>query len=452
MEVLGFVRRTLPFLEETARRFGPISYFRVLNQRIYLIDEPEWIQDILVTRQHLFLRDTGATLLRELVGDGVLTRDEPAHKERRRALQPAFHRARIASYAEMMTAESVRTAESWQPDSMLDIAAEMKRLTLAIVGASLFGSDQFGSDFSGGADRIAAVLQRVINRSRWIVPGLAIFEPVANAYRRSFPLGPSLFFRSERAELERILAPVIELRRRSQTGDILSMLLADLPDQDATNEIVTMVLAGHETTAIALTWVWYLLDRHPKVEECLREEVSRVLVNRDATLDDVPHLAYTAMVFNEAMRLYPPAPVFGRRPMEKITIGGYEIAPGSSILISPWITQRSERWFARPDQFEPERWREISIPKFAYFPFGGGAKMCIGESFARIEGVIVLATIARRWRFRRTGTDDIGIQAAATLRPDRPVWMRVEPSATGRGLGAPGATAADSSPADAAAL
>ena len=442
MEVLGFVRRTLPFLEETARRFGPISYFRVLNQRIYLIDEPEWIQDILVTRQHLFLRDTGATLLRELVGDGVLTRDEPAHKERRRTLQPAFHRARIASYAEMMTAESVRAAESWQQDAKLDIAAEMKRLTLAIVGSALFGSD-----LSGSADRIAAVLQRVINRSRWIVPGLAIFEPIANAYRRSFPLGPSLFFRSERAELERILAPVVEQRRRSQAADILSMLLVDLPDQDATNEIVTMVLAGHETTAIALTWVWYLLDRHPNVEECLREEISRVLANRDATLDDIPHLAYTAMVFNEAMRLYPPAPVFGRRPMEKITIGGYEIAPGSSILISPWITQRSERWFARPDQFEPERWRDISIPKFAYFPFGGGAKMCIGESFARMEGVIVLATIARRWRFRRTGTDDIGIQAAATLRPDRPVWMRVEPSAT-----ALGATAADSGPADAAAL
>ena len=169
MEVLGFVRRTLPFLEETARRFGPISYFRVLNQRIYLIDEPEWIQDILVTRQHLFLRDTGATLLHELVGDGVLTRDEPAHKERRRTLQPAFHRARIASYAEMMTAESVRAAESWQPDAKLDIAGEMKRLTLAIVGAALFGSD-----LSGSADRIAAVLQRVINRSQWIVPGLAI--------------------------------------------------------------------------------------------------------------------------------------------------------------------------------------------------------------------------------------------------------------------------------------
>jgi cytochrome P450 len=322
LEVAGFIRRTLPFLEETARRFGPISFFRVLNQRIYLVDQPEWIQDILVTRQHMFVRDTGATLLRELVGDGLLTRDEPAHKERRRTLQPAFHKAQVAAYAEMMTAESARAAESWRPDSTLDIAAEMKRLTLAIAGASLFGSD-----FSQSADRIAAVLQRVIAQSRWIVPGLALLEPIANAYRRSFPGSPSLFFRSERAELESILAPVIEQRRRSQSADILSMLLADMSDQDATNEIVTMVLAGHETTSIALTWAWYLIDKHPEVEKCLREEISQVLGDRDPSFDDVPRLTWTAMVFNEAMRLYPPAPVFGRRPKEKIEIGGYEIPP-----------------------------------------------------------------------------------------------------------------------------
>lgn len=421
LEVAGFVRRTLPFLEETARRFGPISYFRVLNQRIYLIDQPEWIQDILVTRQHLFVRDTGAALLRELVGDGLLTRDEPAHKERRRALQPAFHRAQIASYADMMIAESVRAAESWRPDTQLDIVAEMKRLTLAIVGASLFGSDLRDS-----AGRIAAVLQRVINRSRWIAPGLALFEPVANAYRSLFPHGPSLFFGSERAELESILAPLIAQHRHSQTGDILSMLLMDLGDRDAANEIVTMVLAGHETTAIALTWAWYLIDRHPRVEACLHEEIDRVLGDRDASIDDIPQLTYTTMVFNEAMRLYPPAPAFGRRPKEKVAIGGYEIAPGSSILISPYITQRNERWFAHPEQFEPERWQNIAIPKFAYFPFGGGAKVCIGEAFARMEGVLVLATLARRWRLRLVGDGNIGTRASVTLRPDRPVWMLAE--------------------------
>jgi cytochrome P450 len=429
LEVLGFVRRTLPFLEETARRFGPISSFRVLNQRLYLIDEPEWIQDILVTRQHLFIRDTGATLLRELVGDGLLTRDEPGHKERRRILQPAFHRTQVASYAGMMVAESVRSAEAWRPDSTLDIAAEMKRVTLAIVGASLFGAD-----FNKGADRIAAVLERVLNRSRWIAPGLAMIEPLAQAYRRIFPRGPSLFFGAERAELERILAPVIEQRRQAQTGDILSLLLADLDDRDATNEIVTMVLAGHETTATALTWAWYLISRHPDVEACLHAEIDRVLGGRDASLDDIPRLTYTTMVFQETMRLYPPAPLFGRRPKEQVTIGGFEIASGSSILMSPYITQRNERWFARPDQFETARWQNISIPKFASFPFGGGAKMCIGESFARMEGVLVLATLAQRWRLIPVNGDGIGIRAAVTLRPDGPVWMRAQARAISRAI------------------
>ena len=420
--VLGFVRQTLPFLQQTARQYGPISYFRVLNQRIYLIDHPEWIQDILVTRQHLFVRDTGATLLRELVGDGLLTRDEPAHKERRRALQPAFHRAQIASYADIMTAATVRAAESWQPGSLLDIAAEMKRLTLAIVGATLFGAD-----FTDSADRIAVVLQRVIRRSRLIAPGLALLEPLANAYRRVLPDGPSLFFRRERAELETILRPVIDRCRRSETGDVLSLLLADLDDRDAINEIVTFVLAGHETTATALAWAWHLIGTNPEAEALLRAEADQVLGDRDPSFDDLPRLTYAAMVFNEAMRLYPPAPAFGRRPKESVTIGGYEIAAGSSILISPYITQRNAKWFANPDQFQPLRWMGMSIPKFAYFPFGGGAKMCIGEPFARMEGVLVLATLARKVRLIPHQDGPVGMRMSVTLRPDRPIWMRAEP-------------------------
>jgi cytochrome P450 len=298
----------------------------------------------------------------------------------------------------------------------------MKRLTLAVVGAALFGSD-----FRTSADRIASVLQRVINRSRFIAPVLALVEPLAHVYRRVAANGPSLFFSSERADLERILAPVIEQRRRARTGDILSLLMTELGDQDAANEIVTMVLAGHETTATALAWAWYLLARHPDVESSLGEELERVLGDRDATFDDISRLEYTTMVFNEAMRLYPPAPAFGRRPKQPVEIGGYEIPSMSSVLISPFITQRNARWFDRPEEFIPERWCNLSIPKFAYFPFGGGAKVCIGEPFARMEGVLVLATIARRWRLVLAGNDDIGMQASVTLRPDRPVRMRAEP-------------------------
>lgn len=422
LEVLGFVRETLPFLQKTARQFGPISYFRVLNQRIYLLDQPEWIQEILVTRQHLFLRDTGATLLRELVGDGLLTRDEPGHKERRRVLQPAFHRAQISTYADIMIAQAARAAEAWAPGSRLDIVTEMKRLTLAIVGASFFGAD-----FTGSADRIAAVLQRVIQRSRFIAPVLALLEPVARAYRAVFPNGPSLFFGSERADLEAILDPVIEQRRKSQTGDILSLLLSDLDDNAAINEIVTLVLAGHETTAIALSWAWYLIAKHPRVEQELFNELDQVLGGRDPSLEDLPRLTYTTMVFNEAMRLYPPAPAFGRRPKETVNFGGYDIPAGASIILSPYITQRNDRWFPQPNDFNPDRWRNLSVPKFANFPFGGGAKMCIGEPFARLEGVLVLAALARRLRFTLDDERSVGIVVSATLRPDSPIVLRVSP-------------------------
>ena len=406
IEVLGFVRRTLPFLEQTARRFGPISYFRLLNQHIYLVDEPEFIQDILVSRQHLFRRDAGATLLRELVGDGLLTRDEPAHAERRRVLQPAFHRARVASYAEMMEAETIRAASSWQPGSTIDIAAEMKRLTLAVVGATLFGSD-----FRESAGRIAAVLEHVMQRSRRIAPALALLEPLAGRYRRRFPHGRSLFFASERAELERILAPVIGSNRRAQGNHVLCHLLADLSDQDAANEIVTLVLAGHETTATALGWAWHLIAQHPEVESRLREDSGH---------------AYAEKVFTETLRLYPSAPVFGRRPIEPIELGGYEIPAGASILVSPYVMQRNERWFPRAASFEPERSDSISIPKFAYFPFGGGAKMCIGDGFARMEGALVLHTLSRQWRFIPQQAELTSINASVTLRPGRPLSMRLE--------------------------
>jgi len=420
-EVLGFVKEPLPFLEKTARRYGPISYFRVLNQRIYLVDEPDLIQDILVHRQHLFVRDTGATLLRELVGDGLLTRDEPGHRERRRILQPAFHRTQISSYATAMVDETARAMDSWREDDPVDIAAEMKRLTLAIVGVCLLGAD-----FRSEADRIAAVLERVLKRSRWIAPGLALIEPLAHVYRAVWPQGPSLFFGSERAELEAILTPVIERRRDGGAEDILSLLLSEFNNDDAANEIVTMVLAGHETTATALAWAWNLLATHPRVEAALAEEVDAVCGNRAPSIDDIPQLKYTAAVFQEALRLYPSAPVFGRRPSEDLELAGYRIPRGASILLSPYITQRNQRWFPRPDSFEPERWLDISIPKFAFFPFGGGAKMCIGEPFARMEGLLILSSVVQRWRFAPVSTTAVVPRASVTLRPNAPIWLRAK--------------------------
>jgi cytochrome P450 len=418
----------LAFFENTARRYGPISSFRLLHKRIYLLDDAELVQELLVTRQHEFMRDTGATLGRELVGDGLLTREEPLHRERRRILQPAFHRDQVASYASVMVEECERMSREWEGKEVFDVRAEMRRLTLSIVGATLFGAD-----FRESAEPIARVLQRVAQRGRWLAPAITFIEPLVLAYRRMKPHGRSLFFPQERAELEKIVAPIIAQRRNSGKRDVLSLILNQryeeendkpLTDEDVQNEVVTFVLAGHETTATALTWTWYLLARHPRVAERLQAELDETLNGRTPQFEDVPRLPYTANVFKEALRLYPPALLFARRPKTDIEFGGYRIARGQSIFVSPYITQRNPKYFENPDQFEPERWEHFQGPKFAYFPFGGGAKMCIGEPFAKLEGVLALAVLAQCWMLRPESDAPVGIGSGALLNPDQAITMR----------------------------
>lgn len=421
----GSAAGMLSFFEKAARRYGPISSFPVLHKRIYGIDDAELIQEVLVTRQHEFVRDSGAVVLRELVGDGLLTREEPLHKERRRVLQPAFHREQIASYAQTMTAECERMAAEWEGCDSIDIRMEMRRLTLSIVGATLFGAE-----FRDSAGRIADVLARVTKKGSWLGPAIGFIEPLVLGYRTAFPRGRSLFFARERRELEQVVEPIIRDHRGANGRDVLSLILnqrseadAPLSDSDVQNEVVTFVLAGHETTSTALTFTWFLLGEHPAAAERMRNELDDVLGGRAATLDDAGRLPYTTNVFREAMRLYPPALLFGRRPKADLELAGYHIRRGESIFLSPYITQRNPRYFESPDEFRPERWDTINIPKFAYFPFGGGAKMCIGEPFARLEGLLALATLGQKWELVREDSGPVGIGNGAVLNPDRPIRM-----------------------------
>ena len=433
-EVFGFFGRgsvggTLEFLARAARTHGSISSFRLLHKRFYLVDDAELIRELLVTRQHEFVRDSGATLLRELVGDGLITREEPLHKERRRVLQPAFHKDQVAAWADIMAAEAGRLAEQWTARNEFDIRMEMRRLTLGIVGATLFGAN-----FSGSAKQIAAVLQRVAEKSRWLGPAFTLVEPLVLGYRKVAPRGPSLFFRPERAELDRVVTPIIVERRKTGTRDILSLILSEgadsgapLSQEDVRNELVTFVLAGHETTSAALTWTWYLLAEHPGAEQRLHAEVDRVLGGTELPrLGDLPRLSYTANVFREAMRLFPPAALFARRPKQRTELAGYRIERGESIFLSPYITHRNPRYFERPEEFVPERWEQAAaaIPKFAYFPFGGGAKMCIGESFAQLEGVLALATLASRYRLVREEATKPRFGDAFVLTSREPITMK----------------------------
>lgn len=424
----GSLGGMLDFFRETARKYGAISSFRILHKRIYLIDDADIAQQILVTRQHEFVRDTGATLLRELVGDGLITREEPLHRERRRALQPAFHRDQIASYANAMVSECERVSTDWQGRESIDIRLEMRKLTLAIVGATLFGTE-----FRDSANRIADVLQRTTQKSTWLAPSMALIEPAVILYRKCFPSGRSLFFQRERRELDEIVEPIIRGRRGTKERDVLSLILNQqfddgqpLSAKDVQNEVVTFVLAGHETTSTALTWTWYLLSQHPDAAERMHRELDEVLGGRAPTLEDVPRLSYTANVLKEALRLYPPAMAFGRRPKVTLELGGYRIRRGASIFLSPYVTQRNPHYFDRPDDFIPERWENIQIPKFAYFPFGGGAKMCIGEPFARLEGLLALATLGRRWSLETDASGEMKIGKSVLLTPEQNLSMRLK--------------------------
>jgi cytochrome P450 len=400
----GSVSRAVQFLQETARTYGPVSYFRVLNQRICLVDDADLIKQVLVSDQGRYVRDNGALILRELVGDGLLTSDEPRHKERRRVMQPAFHRTQIGSYAEAMVQQTERASARWQTAQSIDIGAEMKRLTLDIVGAALFGVD-----FGESTARVADILQRAIRRSARISLLLPLAEPLLVAYRRKRPDAPSVFFPKERRELEAIIAPILARRQTQRENDVLSLLLDyGMSEQDVANEIITLVLAGHETTATALTWAWYLIAQRPEVEQRLQDQ------------------EYASMVFSEVLRLYPPALAFGRRPTEDVELGGYTIPARTSVILSPYITHRNPRYFEDPEEFRPERWVDPDIPKFAYFPFGGGAKMCIGDGFAKLEGVTVLSTIARRWKLRCVDSSAVGVRPGITLAPDRVIWMTPE--------------------------
>ncbi len=408
---------TVAFLEQTARRYGPISSFRILNRRIYMVDDADLIKEILITRQHSFERDSGAKLLRELVGDSMITREEPLHKERRRMLQPAFHKEQIAGYARIMFNASQRMAESWTEGAELDIRAEMRKLTLEIVGAALFGAD-----FRDSAEKVSNVLLRVGKRSRWLAPAFVFLEPAFTAYRRVNPRGRGIFYK-ERRELDQILRPVLDHERdHASTEGNRSVLNLLSGEEGILDELVTFMLAGHETTATALTWAWYLLARNPDVEAKLHEELDSA--PEELTLDTLAHLPYTALVFQEAMRLYPPALAFARRTKEPVELAGYTIPKGTSIFLSPYVTQRNRRYFEDPLEFRPERWQSYAGPKFAYFPFGGGAKMCIGEPFARLEGVMALAALARRWRLRNVDSQPAAVGPGFLLRPEKTIRMK----------------------------
>ncbi len=425
---LAMVRRPLEFLTGLAREHGDVVHFRLGAEHMYLLSHPEAIRDVLVTNQKNFKKGRALERAKILLGEGLLTSEGDVHLRQRRLIQPAFHRQRIAAYGDTMVEYAARRAETWQDGQSLNIHEEMMALTLAIVGKTLFDADVEGeaSDIGGAlSDTFAAF-------------NAGLFMPWAKLLE-TLPLPATRRFKRGRARLEQTIYRIIAERRQSgaDAGDLLSMLLqardvegdgTGMSDTQIRDEALTLFIAGHETTAVALSWTWYLLAQHPEVEEGFHQELDGL---RGAALnaESLTHLPYSRQILTESMRLYPPAWIVGRRALGAFEAGGHRIPERSIIVMSQWVTHRDRRWFDEPERFDPDRWlpgRGSDRPKFAYFPFGGGSRLCIGEPFAWMEGVLLLAEIGRRWRFRLTSHALAEPRASITLRPRDGIGMRAE--------------------------
>lgn len=430
-EVLEFFLRRDPLqrLTRWAHTYGGRVRLRLGGQEVLLLSNPEDIREVLVVQQAHFTkpRINGTNQLSLLLGNGLLTSEGDFHRHQRLAVQPAFHHQRIAHYAETMVTESEIHSRGWQAGQTIDMAEEMQRLTLAIVGKTLFGA----AISTDEAQMVRAALATSMMSSRRL--GGPLLTPIT----LKLPLPAKRHFLSARGQLDDIILHIVAERRRApdDRGDLLSMLLLTtdgegMTDEQVRDEALTLFLAGHETTANALSWTWYLLAQHPEIAARLLLELVTVLGDRSPTIADIPQLVYTHQVISEAMRLYPPAWVMARQAPEGAQVRDMALEPGTIAIMSQYIVHHRADLYPDPERFDPARWTpeaKAARPKFAYFPFGGGPRLCIGEPFAWTEAVLVLATLARRWQPQLVAGHPIEMQPLVTLRPKYGVRMVLHP-------------------------
>ena len=416
------------FMTELAARYGDIVHFRNGFQHVFFLNHPEYITNVLFTHYANFVKGRGINRRRRLLGEGLITSEGDLHRRQRMHTIPAFHRQRVHGYGTVMVDSAAEHVASWQDGRTVDILQEMRRVTMAIVGRTMFSFES---------------VEEIQELSRALENSMVLFKPFKlslGGLRDRLPL-PGVR-RARRADeyLEDQMCRMINERRRSgeDTGDLLSMLLAAYGEESGAHltdnaqvrdEALTVFLAGYESTATSLLWTWYLLAHHPEVEAKLHAELDAVLGSRLPTAADVPSLQYTEMVFAETLRLYPPAWRLVRYAMRDYEVGGYVVPSGSLVVVSQYVMHRDARYFPDPLRFDPQRWTteaRDSRPQGAYFPFGGGPRRCIGEVFALMEGILVIATLARSWRLRLVAEGAVDIAAAQLLRPRHPMTMVTE--------------------------
>lgn len=408
----------LAFFTACARDYGDVVPVRLGRRRLILLSHPDLIEEVLTARARHTTKTVILQALRPVLGDGLLLSEGALWLRQRRLMQPAFHRQRIAAYGEVMAGCADRAMAAWNDRETRDVHADMMAITQAIVAKTLFDADV--SDDAYDVGHALHVLMEDFSRRRTRLFSLPEFIPTPARRRTSRAI----------ARLDGIVYGIIANRRASgeDRGDLLSILLhaqdADdgsrMTDRQVRDEVMTLFLAGHETTAVALSWTLYLLAQHPGIEARLASELGSVLGGRLPTVADLPRLRYAEMVVTESMRLYPPAYTVTRRVVEPCEVGGYRLEPETTLVMSQWVVQRDARWFEKPEAFWPGRWENDlakRLPRYAYFPFGGGPRLCIGNTFAMMEATLLLATITQRFRFTVVPGESVRPMLSVTLRP-----------------------------------
>jgi cytochrome P450 len=418
----------LDFLAYWARTYGDFVPLRLGFKKILLVSDPAAIEEVLITKSREFYKHFGLKMTSMLLGNGLLNSEGDFWLRQRRLAQPAFHRDRINGYGRVMIDHTHEMLTGWRDGDRRDLVVEMMALTLRIAAKTLFDADESGD---------AAIIREELGKS------IHLFNQRFAALIRfplHWPTPRNLKMRRVTDRLNVIIYKYIEQRRRegvTNRTDLLSLLLhardeagdgTGMTDAQLRDEVMTLFLAGQETTALALSWTWYRLAANPAVEERLVAEVRDVLGDRPLAVEDVSRLKYAEAVILESMRLHPPAYVLGREAIHDTEVAGYPIPKGLTIFMSQWVTQRDPRWWDKPEEFRPERWLDGStknLPKFAYFPFGGGPRICIGNTFAMMETVIVLTETIRRFHFERTSHEEIPPLPSITVRLTKPLGVIV---------------------------
>ncbi len=427
--------------EHLLRTYGNIAHYHFMGTAIVFINDPDYIREILINQSASFVKERTVRRMKVLLGEGLITSDDPIHMRQRKIAAPAFHRQRIAAYGDQIVACAAHQRETWHPGEHIDIAAASMKLSLEIVARTLFNTE-VTADIRSINDEVNTIMD--------LYNFIVAFPRIESVLH--LPIPGIMKFRRSKARLDAVVDRLIREHRQAAArgepdrGDLLSMLLASkyesddptaqtgMSDEQVRDEVLTIFLAGYETVANGLTWTWYLLSQNPDIEAKLHAELDAVLgtgpQQRLPTLADYPALRYTEQVFAESMRLYPPAWAMGRMSTKPVQLGPYRIPPGAHFFFSQYMIGRTPQYFPDPLRFDPDRFtpeNKAARPKFTYFPFGGGSRQCIGESFAWMEGVFSIATLAQRWRMSYLGTTPPVAQAKITLRPRDPLMVKLTP-------------------------